>query len=57
MNKIEDIEMIDPLMVEQIKPLNKIGITHIAGGGKAAGGLVPGPTDRRQSLRLSPPPS
>jgi hypothetical protein len=32
MNKIGDIEMIGLVMVEQCKPLNKIGITYIGGG-------------------------
>jgi hypothetical protein len=35
MNKIEDIEMIDVLMVEQLKPLNKIGITALECGASA----------------------
>jgi hypothetical protein len=29
MDKIEDIEMIGPVMVEQSKPINKIGITAL----------------------------
>jgi hypothetical protein len=51
MNKIEDIEMIDLVIVEQSKPVNKIGITVLEIGDlartcSAAAGGSPGTAPR-----------